>query len=506
MLSEPHERPPAFGRNDALRLLIAGPALFIGLAVGVAFDLTPPGQGYEVGTIATAALNSPHAALAWLLLNLLVTGILLSWIWRFRPEYWHRTRTLILIGLMLVIASLVVRLPAGRETLAYLVPAATVGTLLTVLLDAGVGTVVMALLAIIAGLANGAQLEYASWVLLPGLAGINAIGKGDRVHLFVQAAMAIIAADVAVLTVFALFGAHDTTDWLRLCGMSVGSAAVATILTIGTFAMLGNLFGILTGFQLLELANPSQPLLRRLLTETPGTYHHALMVGNLCERAAEAIGADALLARVAAYYHDVGKLANPLAYIENQSGENIHDRLSPDESAAILKKHVVDGMSLAVKAKLPKPLIAFIPQHHGTALLGYVYGKAREQAAASHGGLQSATGRKAADGVDQNRFRHAGPKPQSREAAILMLADGVEASVRSLSSRDEATIRAMVGQIIRERLDDGQLNECDITIRDLDRVREAFVGQLLAMYHQRIAYPASKIVESEARRERGQAK
>jgi hypothetical protein len=277
----------------------------------------------------------------------------------------------------------------------------------------------------------------------------------------------------------------------------VGAAVVA----VGTFAVLGNVFGILTAFQLLELANPSQPLLRRLLLETPGTYHHSIMVANLAERAAEAIGADALLARVAAYYHDVGKLANPLAYIENQAGgDNIHDELDPETSAQILKGHVADGIDIAYKARLPKPLIAFIPQHHGTALISYFYAKAREQAAAPYGGLSTSEGEKAASAVDPARYRHAGPRPQSREAALIMLADGVEASVRSLSSRDEAAIRAMVSRIIDERLNDGQFDECDLTLRDVERIREAFVAQLLGMYHQRIAYPESKVVELESRR------
>jgi putative nucleotidyltransferase with HDIG domain len=228
------------------------------------------------------------------------------------------------------------------------------------------------------------------------------------------------------------------------------------------------------------------------------------MVGNLAERAAEAIGADPLLARVAAYYHDVGKLANPLVFIENQhGGDNVHDELEPEDSADILRQHVSDGVSLAQKAGLPGPLIAFIPQHHGTSLIGYFYGKAREAAAAPLGGLETKAGRTAADAIDVSHFRHSGPKPQAREAAVLMLADGVEASVRSLSSRDEATIRAMVTQIIAERLADGQLNDCDLTIRDLEGIREAFVGQLLGMYHQRIAYPQSKIVEIESRRGRG---
>jgi putative nucleotidyltransferase with HDIG domain len=225
------------------------------------------------------------------------------------------------------------------------------------------------------------------------------------------------------------------------------------------------------------------------------------MVGNLAERAAEAIGADPLMARVASYYHDVGKLANPGAFIENQAGAgNVHDDLDPGVSAQVLKAHVADGIDVAYRAKLPKPLIAFIPQHHGTTRIAYFWAKAREQAAAPFGGLDTAAGRAAADALDERRFRHNGPRPQTREAAILMLSDGVEASVRSLSSQDEPTIRAMVGRIIDERLDDGQFDECDLTLRDVERIREAFVAQLLGMYHQRIAYPGNKVVELEARR------
>src|SRR4029077_6285589 len=273
---------------------------------------------------------------------------------------------------------------------------------------------------------------------------------------------------------------------------------------VGSFAALGSVFGILTVFQLLELANPSQPLLRRLLVETPGTYHHSLMVGNLAERAAEAIGADALLTRVAAYYHDIGKLANPLGFIENQAGgDNVHDALEPEVSAQVLKQHVADGIDIAYKERLPKALIAFIPQHHGTALMSYFFARARERAAEPYGGISTAEGAKAAAAVDERRFRHAGPKPQTREAALIMLADGVEASVRSLASRDEPAIRSMVGRIIDERTSDGQFDECDLTLRDVERIKEAFVQQLLGMYHQRIAYPQNKVVELEARRGTG---
>jgi hypothetical protein len=441
---------------------------------------------------------------AWILIAAVTTALLLGWLWRSRPEYWHRSRTLVLIGAVFVIAVLAEKLPGGRAWLPYLVPAAAAGMLLSLLLDAGVAIVVLALLAVLAGIANGTSLELTAYVFLGGFAGMLALGKGERQHLFLRAGLAVAAVDFAVVGVFALLGQHDMTGLLELDGAAAAGALVAAVIVLGSFSLLGNLFGILTPPQLSELVNPSQPLLRRLLIETPGTYHHSLMVGNLAERAASAIGADPLLTRVAAYYHDIGKLANPLAFIENQAGgENIHDQLEPEVSAAILRQHVRDGVDLAYKARLPEPLIAFIPQHHGTALLGYVYGKAREAAAAPMGGLKTPAGRDAADAIDQGPFRHGGPKPQSREAAVLMLADGVEASVRSLSSRDEATIRGMVSQIIAERLGDGQLNECDLTIRDLETIHEAFVGQLLGMYHQRIAYPANQVVEIESRRRRG---
>ena len=304
-----------------------------------------------------------------------------------------------------------------------------------------------------------------------------------------------------MVSVFSLLGTRDIRGVLELWFASAASAAGSSVAAVGTFAVLGSAFGILTVFQLLELANPSQPLLRRLLVETPGTYHHSLMVGNLAERAAEAIGGDPLVTRVAAYYHDIGKLSNPLAFIENQAGgENIHDQLEPEVSAQILKQHVADGIDTAYAAKLPKALIAYIPQHHGTAVMSYFLARARERAAEPYGGPDTAEGAKAAAAVDERRFRHAGPKPQSREAALIMLADSVEASVRSLESRDEPAIRAMVSRIIDERVADGQFDECDLTFRDLERIKDAFVAQLLGMYHTRIAYPQNTVVELESRR------
>jgi putative nucleotidyltransferase with HDIG domain len=440
----------------------------------------------------------------WFFLSIMLVGLLLAWLWRFRRDLWHRNNAMLLISVIVIGVALMLKATAGRPGLAFVVPTAVAGILLAILLDAGVATTVVIVLSMIAGAVNGNSLELTAYALFGGLAGVVAIRRGDRLQIFVQAGLAVAVANVLVVSTFAMLGLHDVRGLLELVGASFASAAGSAVAAVGSFAVLGNLFGILTVFQLLELANPSQPLLRRLLVETPGTYHHSLMVGNLAERAAEAIGADPLLTRVAAYYHDVGKLANPLAFIENQAGgENIHDELDPEVSAQILKQHVADGIDIAYKSRLPKTLIAFIPQHHGTAIMSYFYERAKRAAAEPFGGPQTADGAAAAAAIDERKFRHVGPKPQSREAALIMLADGVEASVRSLASRDEPAIRAMVARIIEERLSDGQFDECDLTLRDVERIKEAFVAQLLGMYHQRIAYPQNKIVEIESRRGTG---
>jgi cyclic-di-AMP phosphodiesterase PgpH len=437
----------------------------------------------------------------WLLLSGLMVALLIAWLRMFRPSYWHRNNVVLLVWLLITFATVALQLTAGRAALPFILPVAAIGLLVAVLLDAETAIIVTAIVAIVAGAVNGPSLELGSYVIFGGLAGILAIRRGDRLQTFIQAGAAIFVVQAVVVTAFSLLGERDLTGVVQLIGAAALSAGGAAVAAVGSFAVLGSVFGLLTVFQLLELANPSQHLLRRLLVETPGTYHHSLMVGNLAERAAESIGADPLITRVAAYYHDVGKLANPAGFIENQAGgENVHDELAPQESAQILKQHVADGIDIAYQSRLPKTLIAFIPQHHGTAIMSYFYAKAREEAAAPYGGLATEEGKRAAETVDQRRYRHAGPKPQSREAALLMLADGVEASVRSLDSRDEPAIRSMVARIISERLEDGQFDECDLTLRDLNLAAEAFVSQLLGMYHQRVAYPQNKVVELESRR------
>ena len=202
------------------------------------------------------------------------------------------------------------------------------------------------------------------------------------------------------------------------------------------------------------------------------------MVGNLAERAAETIGADPLMARVAAYYHDIGKMKNPLAFIENQAGaHNIHDDLNAETSARIIAGHIRDGIDLGYEHGLPVQVIGYIPQHHGTSVMTYFHQKA----------LREVGGRD--DLVDERIYRYPGPKPQTREAAIIMLADGVEASVRSLDEKDEESIRAMVDRIVDARVEDGQLDDAELTLKNIAQIKDAFVGQLLGMYHSRIKYP-----------------
>ena len=447
------------------------------------------------------ATTDVTALAGWFVLSALLVALLLGWIWRFRRDFWHRNNVLVLISLLLLFSTFALQLTAGRAALPFVLPLAAIPILVAVLLDAEVAIVLGALIAVVAGAVNGPSLELSTYVFLGGLAGVLGVRRGDRFQMFLQAGIVAFVVQALVVTAFSFLGERDLTGIIQLVAAAALSAGGAAVAAVGTFAVLGNVFGILTVFQLLELANPSQPLLRRLLIETPGTYHHSLMVGNLAERAAEAIGADPLLTRVAAYYHDIGKLANPVGFIENQAGgENLHDQLSPEESSQLLKAHVADGIDIAYEARLPKAIIAFIPQHHGTAMISFFHAKAREAAAEPYGGLDTEAGKHAAEAVDIRRYRHSGPKPQSREAALIMLADGVEASVRSLTSRDEPAIRGMVARIMADRMADGQFDECDLTFRDLDLIQEAFVQQLLGMYHQRVAYPQSKIVELEARR------
>ena len=267
----------------------------------------------------------------------------------------------------------------------------------------------------------------------------------------------------------------DITNMVSGSAMAVIGALISAILCIGLQPIFEAVFNLTTQSKLIELSSPSQPLLKRLMIETPGTYHHSMVVANLAEAAAEAVGANALLCRVGAYYHDIGKLIRPMYFKENQMGENPHDHSDPRVSTAILTEHTVDGVELARKHHLPEPIIELIRQHHGDTPVMYFYAKAVEMYGSEN--------------VNICEFRYAGPKPQTAEAGILMMADTVEAAVRSIQEPTHDKISQMIRKLIRGKMEDGQLDECPLTFRDIGRISFAFETVLQGVFHERIEYP-----------------
>jgi putative nucleotidyltransferase with HDIG domain len=313
--------------------------------------------------------------------------------------------------------------------------------------------------------------------LVGTMVGGLAVWRKERMIAYFIAGAEVALAMLAAYLAFFLASRSDDLTLLSVVGFElVVNGVLSSLLAVGSFALLGRLFGILTSMQLLELANPTQPLLRRLLMEAPGTYHHSIMVGNLAERAAELIGADSLLVRVAAYYHDIGKLERPWAFIENQADTiaNIHDTLDPAASAQVIAAHVTDGLKLADKYGLPARVREMIPQHHGTRTISFFYQQAAERTTET---------------LDTSLFTYPGPRPQSREAAILMLSDSTEAAARAARDHSREAIEQLVDRIVRQRLEEGQFDDCNLTLRDLTRIKQSFVTLLTGIYHPRIPYP-----------------
>lgn len=259
---------------------------------------------------------------------------------------------------------------------------------------------------------------------------------------------------------------------------SAGSGILAAVLSIAIMPILESVFNLVTPSKLLELSNPNQPLLRRLLLEAPGTYHHSIIVANLAEAAASEIGANGLLARVGAYYHDIGKLKRPSYFKENQMGDNPHDRTDPRVSTAILTAHTRDGVQMLTKERIPEQIIEIVRSHHGDTPVLYFYNKSRQENG---------------DDVNVDDFRYDGPRPSSREAAIVMLADTVEAAARSLSNPNSQKLNELIRRLIHQKMDDGQLDLCSLTFNDVDRIAASFLTVLSGVFHERIEYPSIEI-------------
>jgi putative nucleotidyltransferase with HDIG domain len=360
----------------------------------------------------------------------------------------------------------------------YLAPLAVGAVMVTILTDANAAFIFSAILSVFVGVFSG-NVYMAAFTLMSSAGAIYHLQNcRDRTAL-VAAGLWIGAINAATALALDLLGANEPSLRVLLfdsfCGYVGG--VLATMAASILLPLFEWLFQITTSIKLLELSNLNLPLLKQLAERAPGTYHHSIMVGLLAEAGAEAVGGDALFARVACYYHDIGKSVRPSYFIENQSYmENRHDKLSPKMSSIVLANHVKQGVEIAKKHKLPPRIIEIIPQHHGTGLMKFFYYKARRGTDDESMALE-------------HEFRYPGPKPKSKEAAIIMIADSVEAAARTVQEPTPTKLRNMVDMISGRLRDDGQFDDCDITIRDLRIVAESFVKVLMGIHHHRIAYP-----------------
>ena len=367
--------------------------------------------------------------------------------------------------------------------LTFIIPVAAGALLMTVLVDRHIGVVYTLLFSVLYGIMVDFNFTLMIYCMLSCFTGIFAGSKLSRRSTQWKAGLLIGGVNVA-LAMGVVLTDPSWTEWpLKDLAIPAGLAFLSGIpLTgmIGSFFLpfFESIFGILTDVRLLELSNMNHPLLRRLAMEAPGTYNHSLQMASLSEAGANAIGANGLFCRVACYYHDVGKMLEPQYYVENQvPGENPHDKLAPRMSALIVSSHVKDGIALARQHKLPERIVAIVPQHHGTRRISYFMDKA----------LTMIDPEK--ETINEADFRYPGPKPQTREAAIIMIADGVEAGSRVLKKPTHQRVTSLVSEIIQRVVSEGQLTECEITFKDLARLEEAFVKYLMGQYSRRISYP-----------------
>lgn len=421
-----------------------------------------------------------------LLLVILFTAIVLAYLYKKNRDIYEDPGHLYLLGIIVlmvlgvgkaIIAINVVRWPEFSAQFGYMVPLAMAGMLIALLLDSRLAVLVVAVLSLMQGVMMDNQLRFALVGMIGGMTGVYSVSKlsqrGDLVRAGVYVSIANV---VAILTVGLMhnvsFGVLITSSII----LGVANGILSSVLTNGALPFLESTFGITSTVRLLEFSHPNNILLKKLLTEAPGTYYHSIIVGNLAEAAADAVGGDSMLVRVGAYYHDIGKLRRPYFFIENQmNGENPHDKIGPSLSTLIITSHVKDGVEMAKKSNLPQGIIDIIEQHHGNSMVSYFYRKALE---GDH-----------SDSVTEEEFRYEGPKPQTREAAIVMLADSVEAALRSLQNRTPDRLEGFVRKFVRDKLNDGQFDECNLTFKDLDIITSVFVRVLSGIFHNRIEYP-----------------
>jgi len=421
------------------------------------------------------------------LLVLIALGALGTYAYQYKPAVFASTRKLILVGLIMILVLVIgkgaVALNLGYEynsLTGLLVPVAWATSSLAILVDAELAFLVAIILAVFTGVladptvgtATGLRVGIAA--LFGGITGVHSVSHLSQRSDLARSGLFVSAVNVATVSGLALATGMRLTSWAVAVLLAIVNGLACSVLTVGTLHWFEAGFRITSAVRLLELSNPNRPLLKRLLLEAPGTYHHSILVGNLAEAAAEAVHADATLVRVGALYHDIGKLKRPYFFIENQfAQDNPHDKIAPTLSSLIITSHVKDGLEMAREYKLPEPIQAIIAQHHGDSLVSFFYHKAKEEN----------------EDVPEEAFHYEGPRPQSKEAALVSLADSVEAAVRSFKEASPGRIEGLVRKIIKDKLNDAQLDQCDLTFQDLDRIAIAFVRVLSGIFHSRVEYP-----------------
>lgn len=444
----------------------------------------------------------PYRVISGIILLVIISMfVVLMYLYQYRKDIFENDGYLLLLAIIsagtLLIAKLIVLIDFtdGPVLSGYLAPISLASILIAILLDKKLAILVTAILSIFLGVMTDNQLAFTIVGLIGGIVAIYGVSKLSRrsdlakAGLFYISGANLITIIAVVLVTTNDFNSLSVIDIILLPIMAVCNGVFSAILAGGTLPFLETAFGITSVVKLLELSNPNEPLLKRVLLEAPGTYHHSIIVGNMAEAAADVVGADSLLARAGAYYHDVGKVKRPYFFIENQlSNDNPHDKIYPSLSTLIITSHIKDGVEMAKEQKLPKNIVDIIEQHHGTSLVTYFYYRATEN--------------DKNETVAEEDFRYEGPKPQTKEAALVMLADSVEAAARAMQKPTPGRIEGLVRKIIKEKLNDGQLDECDLTFKDLDIIANTFVRVLSGIFHSRIEYPENVIKEMERRKNR----
>lgn len=430
-------------------------------------------------------------ALAFFVVVMVV--VVAAFLRQFIPSVYQSEKHLVLLMLLvavtlafyqMILALTLSPIAEQAEQVGYLLPVATGTMLIAILLDVRLAILVNMMFAAMVGLYTS-SVSFTIVALMSGIIGAIGVSSISQRSDISKTALYISLANSVIIFSLGLLNNQGADVIFISIIFGIMNGFFSSVFTIGLLPYLESAFGITSAIKLLELSNPNQALLKQLLSEAPGTYHHCVMVGNLGEAAADAIGANGLLVRLGAYYHDIGKLKRPYFFAENQfSGENPHDNITPQLSTLIITSHVKDGIEMATEAKLPPVVLDLIAQHHGNSLVSYFYHKAKNLD----------------DQVKESDFRYEQAKPQTKEAAILMMADTVEAAVRSKKDATPGQLEGFIRKLIKNKLDDGQFDECELTFRDLDQIATAFVRVVNGIYHKRIEYPNQETMMAKKKR------